>query len=112
MFCPICGKALSDNARFCTACGTQMKNADTNVEIEAEESFAYGEESSVQPNEQEKEKLTFGIGPIIFCGILVLVLAVGCGILGGLYASERDSNAQKGERYAHTVFIDGEEATW
>ena len=109
MFCPICGKDLNDNAHFCTACGTQMKNTASPAEAEGE---IQGEQSLAQPEAEEKEKLTFGIGPIIFSGILVLVLAVSCGILGGLYASERDKNAQQGDKFSRTASVVLEEMPW
>ena len=116
MFCPICGKDLNDNARFCTACGTQMKNtaspAEAEEEIQGEQTLLNGEESLAQPEAEEKEKLTFAIGPIIFSGVLVLVLAVSCGILGGLYASERDKNAQQGDKFSRTASVVLEEMPW
>lgn len=114
MFCPICGKDLNDKARFCTACGTEMKNTAVVVEaekrVQAEQAPLKGEEGLAMP--EIREKLTFGIGPIIFSGILVLVLAVACGVLGGLYASERDKNAKQNDKFSHTAYVIEEEMPW
>ena len=102
MFCANCGKELTEECRFCNVCGAEIKPMP--AEASETEAVSVPPAPADLPNEcraeeaasmQTKEKLTFGLGPIIFCGVLILLLSIGCGIFGGLYFAERENNSAK-----------------
>lgn len=120
MFCSICGCPLKADDFFCPRCGAKIKEAviapnyivppekaplsnkmqesdpctqtdDCSESKEKACTEAEAAEKSI-PEDKEKEPVTFGLGVVVTCGAIILLLAVLCGVFGGLYFSERRNN--------------------
>ena len=81
MFCKKCGKELSDNAKFCPACGTRM-NADlekqvNNNAVRKMEPKAFEQENAKPKKKNQKNTGNKAIMVILLILLIILVLAIG-----------------------------------
>lgn len=103
MICNNCGKIVEDNAAFCTNCGTKLE-APAAAEPE-NNTFSAPEQPASAPEFQntfdnnggiyekpfnaapEQEKTYFGKGALVFCLVVIGLLAISTGVFAGLYFS-------------------------
>lgn len=100
MICNNCGKIVEDNAVFCTNCGRKLAAPITPTEEinTADNSYTaptfqntsdnnggiYEKQSVAAP---EQEKTYFGKGALVFCLVVIGLLAISTGVFAGLYFS-------------------------
>ena len=48
---------------------------------------------NLMPPPPQKEKRTCSLSVVIFCGVLIFLLSIACGVLAGLYLNERAAHA-------------------
>lgn len=54
----------------------------------------------------QKEKRVCSLSAVVFCGVVILILSIACGVLGGLYAGERSKRISRtGMSYSESAFI-------
>lgn len=70
--CPNCNKQLSDNVRFCNACGTKIANTVNETQNLIENSFGY-QEAEIQKDIPKKKKSKKLIA--VCCGIVAVIVA-------------------------------------
>ena len=99
MICNNCGKIVEDNAVFCTNCGTKLEAPaaaapESNTFSTPEQPAAantfdnnggiYEKPFNAAP---EQEKTYFGKGALVFCLVVIGLLAISTGVFAGLYFS-------------------------
>lgn len=114
MICEKCGNEMQETDKFCGMCGTP--NPLLKSEEEQEEYDPYKQEKD-ESKEMEmtggkaKVKRTCSLTAVIFCGVVIFLLSVACGIFAGLYFSTRSN--LPAEKHSETVYtVDAGELTW
>lgn len=58
----------------------------------------------------QKEKRVCSLSAVVFCGVVILILSIVCGVLGGLYAGERSRRISRtGMSYSESAYISAED---
>lgn len=101
MICRNCGKIVESGAAFCTNCGTKLaapieptekiNTADNSSFSAAASPSAFDNDGGIyekQPAASEmSEKTYFGKGALVFCLVVIGLLAISTGVFAGLYLS-------------------------
>lgn len=96
MICNECGREMAETDKFCVICGTpnplfqSMGQPAQNYEPYAEEPDPA---DMVMSGGKARVKHTCSLSAVIFCGIVIFLLSVACGIFAGLYFSAKSDLA-------------------
>lgn len=95
MICEKCGSEMLETNKFCGICGTP--NPLHPEAAEAVREYGSSEQEPEEAKETEtavgkaKVKRTCSLSAVIFCGVVIFILSVTCGVFAGLYFSARSA---------------------
>ena len=102
MICSECGREMPETDKFCVICGAPnplLENAEEPAQEYAPYANAGGDAAGeyrpydstdmTMSGGKAKVKRTCSLSAVVFCGIVIFLLSVACGIFAGLYFSAR-----------------------